>query len=123
LFLAPQLGLAPRPCHGGNQATEIVLQHIVHGTVPQRLDGVLLADGSGDEEEWQVGVGRADPRQSTPSVVLRHGEIGEDDVGFERCQLEFELLVGFHALPRSRDLVPREFSQRELDLLARILDE
>jgi len=75
--LAP---LAQRPLDGGGQALHPVLEHIVGGTGLHRLDGEVLADGAGEEDEGGVGQLRVRELQGLEPAEARQLEVGKDEV-------------------------------------------
>ena len=101
LLFAPALRaggrLAHRPLDRRRQPHEVALEDVVGRAVLQGPDGVILAQGSGDEDERDVGDDFARDPERAHAVELRHGEVGEDDMRTEFSDLAPEVLLALHA--------------------------
>ncbi len=79
LLFPPALGaggrLAHRPLDRGRQPHEVALEDVVGRAVLQRPDGVVLAEGSGDEDERDIGDDLARDPERAHAVELRHAEV------------------------------------------------
>ena len=70
-----------RPHDGARQSIEALLRHVIGGTALQRLDGDVLAEGAGDEDEGDVGAGLAGDGEGAQAVEGWGGLSGISCVG------------------------------------------
>ncbi len=87
LALGVLLHFAQGPPHGRPQPGQPLLEHVIRGAVLQGLDGCLLAQGAGDEEEGGLGTFLLCGRESGQAVVGRKRVVGQDEVGGEVAEL------------------------------------
>jgi hypothetical protein len=88
--------LVERAHHGARQAAEAVLQHVIGGAPLQRIDGAVLAERAGDEDERQLCVVLADDFQRLESAETRQREIRQHDVRAESLQCLAQPDLGIH---------------------------
>ena len=101
LLFAPALGaggrLAHRPLYSRRQAHEVALEDVVGRAVLQRPDGVVLTEGSGDEDERDLGDDLARDPERAHAVELGHAEVRKDDMRTEFADLATEVFLALHA--------------------------
>ncbi len=125
-FLAPplgaHLGLLERAAHRRTEPREIVLEHVVHGALMQRLDGTLLADRAGHEDEGHVGRELARNRQRGESIESRQAQIRQDQMRAEPLERLTHREFALHAADLAADAGARQFAETQLSLGRGILD-
>src|SRR5882762_6008991 len=72
--------IAQRALDRRHEPRPAFLEHIIDGALLQRLDGALLADRAGDEDEGRVGTLRSGDLQRVRAVETRQSVIGQDEV-------------------------------------------
>src|SRR5439155_1125039 len=83
--------LAHRPLYSRRQAHEVALEDVVGRAVLQRPDGVVLTEGSGDEDERDLGDDLARDPERAHAVELGHAEVRKDDMRTEFADLATEV--------------------------------
>ena len=96
---AAAAGFAERAANRRHQARHVGLEHVIVGTALQRIDGALLADGSGEEDERNVGFHFPRDFQRGNAVETRQREIGKDQVGLDLIEHAPQCRLGIDALP------------------------
>jgi len=97
--LPPLLTLGQGALHDRHQALQPALQYVVGGACLETLDGDLLADGAGNEDERKVEILCPQQAQRGQPVEGGEGVVGEDEViarGFYAIQ---ELLTCLYTSP------------------------
>ncbi len=101
-FRGFQRHFAQRALHHGGEPRQIGFQNIVGGSAPQRVNGALLANRSGNEYERGFRSVFNGNIQCAQSVELRQGEIRENDVRLDRLQRAYK--IGFGLDPVNGDV-------------------
>jgi hypothetical protein len=104
----PLLRLMPRTARGGlgqgalyrrGEPREIGLEDVVDRAVPQRIDGSLFTDGTGDKDKRYVGGLDRGDGERRHAVESRQGEIGQDDVRPQIAQPRAEFRLALDTPP------------------------
>lgn len=74
-------GLGDGAADGGGEAGEGAFEDEIGGAVAEGLDGGLLAEGAGDEDEGDAGAEFAFEGEGGVAVDAGEVEVGEDEVG------------------------------------------
>ena len=118
LLFAPALraggSLAHCPLDRGRETHEVGLEDVVGRAVLQRPDGVVLAEGSGDEDERDLGDDLARDPERAHAVELGHAEVGKDDMRTEFADLATEVFLALHAAHAHRKTGSLELALGEL---------
>src|SRR6266513_895868 len=117
------LPLSQCPLHGGRQAHEIRLHHVVGGAALQRADGKLLTDRSRNKDERRVRAYLARQRDRGHAVEARHRKIGQDHVWRELAQRSDERLLALHHPLVGVQTGAPQLEQRELGVVGHVLQQ
>jgi hypothetical protein len=77
-------GFRERPADRRNQPREPLFEHIVGGAGLERLDRRLFAQGTGDEDEGDVGATLPSTGEGREAIITRQGVVGEEPARFQR---------------------------------------
>ncbi len=117
--------LAQFALHGGRQPRQVSLEHVILRAGAHRLDGVVLSDGAGDDDEGQVRLRGLDDGQGIAPTEARHGPIADHQIPGAPPQRGDESASFFHALELDLAAAPRmaERVQDQLCVRLGVLDE
>src|SRR6266446_7527502 len=96
------IGFAQRALDRRHQPRSAFLENIIDGALLQRLDGALLADRAGDEDEGRVGTARFGDLQRVGAVETRQSVIGQDEIRRESGERFF--VIGARIHPAADDV-------------------
>ncbi len=121
--LPPQLGVVALTFDRRRQPDQVVLEHVVVGARPHRLDRRVLADGARDDDECAVDAARLDRLQRVGRTEVGHRVIADDrvplgvgDGGVERRRILH--LMRFDPIARALEL-----AHDQQYVVFRVLDE
>jgi hypothetical protein len=117
------LDFAQRALDRQHQARPVLLEHIIDGALFQRLDGALLADGAGDEDEGCVGPPRSGDLQCVHAVETRQSVVGQNQVGREGRECFFIIGAGIHAPAEDIQASQLHFPEQHFRVLHAVFDE
>ena len=115
--------LVERAAHRRRQPRHIGLQHVVIGAALQRVDGALLADGAGQEDERCVRRHLLRDFQRRDAIEAGQGEIGEDEIGFDFDERTPQYGFRIHALPCAGETACFELTDGDLRFRRHVFDE
>ena len=120
---AAQLRLLQRALHGRHQALRVALQDVVDRAALQGLDGALLADGAGKEDEGNPGRFRARNGERRHAIEGGQAEVREDEVRQLRAQRGAHLDLVHDAAERACVAGLLQAPHRQLGVRLGILDQ
>jgi hypothetical protein len=117
------VGFAQRALDRRYQPRPAVLEHVIDGALLQRLDGALLADGAGDEDERCFGTAQSGDLQSVDTVEARQRVVGQDHVRRERRERFRVLRLGVDAAAVDLESAQPHFTEQHFRVLHAVFDE
>ena len=111
---AALLGLLERPQHGGSQAGQPLLEHVVGRSGPETFDRGLFPDRARNQDEGRVGRHLERDPQRGQTGEARQREVGENDVELVRLERRHERGPRGHGLDPAAEplLLERRLDQR-----------
>ena len=116
------LALAPGAPDRGNEALHPILEDVVLRARLQRLNGAVLTDGAGEENEGRRREPLPDNRECVKARERAEGEIRENDVEVRILKALRECLLGPRDLDRAVGPLLRQQGLHKLSVLATVLD-
>ncbi len=117
------LGVGERALHGGHESLRIGLENVVHGAAEQSVDGPLLADGAGEENEGDVRHSLPGDRERSHAVKSRQTEVREDEAGDPLLQGAAELQLRRYDTVAAVQAALRQALEGELNVGRGVLDQ
>ncbi len=117
------LALAQLALHRRWKPRKISLEHIILRAGAHRLDGVVLSDCAGDDDERQVRLRRPDDGQGIAPAEAGHRPIADHQVPGMPRQRGDEWTGLFDALVLRLEAARHELAHEQLGVVRRILDD
>jgi len=120
---AAQLCFLEGTLDGRDQALRVTLQNVVDRAALQSLDGALLADGAGNEDEGNPGRFGTRNRERRHAIETGQTEVREDEIRQLCVQRGAHLELVHDAAERAHVARLLEAPHRQLSVRLRILDQ
>jgi hypothetical protein len=122
-FTGRRAALAEDARDGQDKAPAVAFRNVVCGAARERFRRALLSDGSRDKDEWHARSFPHGELQSGEAVILREGEIRENQVRRKFAQLRTEFAFGLDATPRAWKTAAGDLQSAQLGIRLVIVDD
>ena len=106
--------LLERPLHRGSKPRKVVFEHVIDRALSEHIDGALLANRTGHEDEGNLRRLARGERQRRRAVVPGQSKIGNDEIWLQLAQRFLKCGLGLDAPPGAAQARCLQLSDEEL---------